>query len=744
MKTTLTFIICVLITCTCIAQQGINYKAVIKDDLGNVVADQTIGIQFNIIQGSGTGAVVVYTEDHPATTNANGLVILNIGEGTVVLGDFLTIDWGVDIHFLNIKYDDFSGAPMIDLGTTEFKAVPYALEAANVSGLEALDEGNGIGWRLKGNIGNAIGSKAVDLGNSNTASGGTALVGGFLNTASGDGSVVFGSLNQATAIRSTAFGESNVASGENATVFGTETNANAYSSFGIGRDNVGGGDPFNWVATDPLFEIGNGTDSANKSNALTVLKNGTILAPTFDLGEITDTKALITKEYADTNYLDSNYTGSFETTGNVTSNSPGNIGSDDFVFGSDQLNDNNSTSSDNSRFFFDKSLGAFRAGNVSNDNWDATNIGIGSFAGGVNTLASGQYSIAIGFNSEATGYNAVAIGDNSIGSGDYSIAIGDSSMASGEWSTAIGAQNEAGGAFGVAFGQNSTAFGPNSTAFGKGSTAYGFFSTVIGTGLEAWSYGSLIIGRYNIPIGNPGAWVTEGQLFAIGFGSSDVNRANALTVLKNGKLYLTPTHDDAAYADNSGYMIIGEESGVNMVFDNNEIMARDNATASPLYLQRDGGNLSIGNVGVPNVALDVFGSIQYTGTITDVSDERLKENLKPIDNALDQISKISAYSYNMKADESKMKEYGVIAQELQKVFPEMVNIVDEENGYLGVSYIQLIPVMLEAMKEQQSIIEKQESKINNLTAEVNKKDKSFLIINERLNQLEKILKSKEQ
>jgi len=128
-----------------------------------------------------------------------------------------------------------------------------------------------------------------------------------------------------------------------------------------------------------------------------------------------------------------------------------------------------------------------------------------------------------------------------------------------------------------------------------------------------------------------------------------------------------------------------------------------------------------GNVGIamtaPSVELDVTGDIEYTGTITDVSDRRLKENFSSIDSVLTKIMKIEGLSYNMINDSTKRREYGVIAQDVQVVFPEMVTIVDPDNGYLGVAYIQLVPVLLEATKAQQAIIEAQKAEIATEKAE---------------------------
>ena len=125
------------------------------------------------------------------------------------------------------------------------------------------------------------------------------------------------------------------------------------------------------------------------------------------------------------------------------------------------------------------------------------------------------------------------------------------------------------------------------------------------------------------------------------------------------------------------------------------------------------GNVGIGDT-TPDVALDVVGDINYTGTITDVSDRRLKENVQDLSDSLDKICQLDAKSYTLIADrgnESIAVELGFIAQEVQPVFPEIVKEVQkfavDENGqetteevnYLGVSYIQLIAPMVEAIKE---------------------------------------------
>ncbi len=123
-------------------------------------------------------------------------------------------------------------------------------------------------------------------------------------------------------------------------------------------------------------------------------------------------------------------------------------------------------------------------------------------------------------------------------------------------------------------------------------------------------------------------------------------------------------------------------------------------------------------VNITKNLLYVNGSIEYTGTITDVSDRRLKEHVKPIENVLDKLNEINGYSYNMINDETKQREYGVMAQDVQKVFPEMVKELKDREDYFGVNYIQLIPVLLEGMKEQQKIIDVQNTEIESLKKEM--------------------------
>lgn len=136
-KTLLTLLTALLMTLSGFAQQGINYKAVIKDGNGNVFAGQPIDVKFSILEDS--GSTVVYTEDHNnIMTDANGIVITNIGEGTTS-DDFSAIDWESDTHSLKteIDLDDDTNYEVSE--TTQFKSVPYAKQAEKAANVFSGD-----------------------------------------------------------------------------------------------------------------------------------------------------------------------------------------------------------------------------------------------------------------------------------------------------------------------------------------------------------------------------------------------------------------------------------------------------------------------------------------------------------------------------------------------------------------------------------------------------------------------------
>ncbi len=86
------------------APQRISYQSIIRDANKVVVASSPVGIKISLLQGTATGPAV-YVETHGITTNANGLVSLNIGEGTAIAGSFAGIDWANGPYLIQTATD---------------------------------------------------------------------------------------------------------------------------------------------------------------------------------------------------------------------------------------------------------------------------------------------------------------------------------------------------------------------------------------------------------------------------------------------------------------------------------------------------------------------------------------------------------------------------------------------------------------------------------------------------------------
>jgi hypothetical protein len=141
-------------------------------------------------------------------------------------------------------------------------------------------------------------------------------------------------------------------------------------------------------------------------------------------------------------------------------------------------------------------------------------------------------------------------------------------------------------------------------------------------------------------------------------------------------------------------------------------------------------NIGPGNVGIgttsPAYRLHVDGAVYASGIVycngnAMCSDQRWKTNIKPIQNALDNVLKMQGVTYYWKVDEYPDKHFpegeqvGFIAQEIEKVYPQVV--LADKDGYKSVDYSKFTPVLVEAIKEQQKIIEELQKVIQQLQEE---------------------------
>jgi len=136
MKITLTILLFLTATLTIFAQspEKMSYQAIIRSQDNKLVKSSPIGLQIIVRQGTATGTSQ-YQETHVATTNANGLVSLEIGTGTVQSGNFSTISWENGPYFIEVQVDINGGTTYSISGTTQLLSVPYALHAKSAERL---------------------------------------------------------------------------------------------------------------------------------------------------------------------------------------------------------------------------------------------------------------------------------------------------------------------------------------------------------------------------------------------------------------------------------------------------------------------------------------------------------------------------------------------------------------------------------------------------------------------------------
>ncbi len=231
------------------------------------------------------------------------------------------------------------------------------------------------------------------------------------------------------------------------------------------------------------------------------------------------------------------------------------------------------------------------------------------------------------------------------------------------------------------------------------------------------------------------------------FPSFNANTASYNTTVGAFSGYANVTGDKNVYLGyqagynnvGSGNVFIGYQAGADATTVHNVLYIDNEDTTDPLiggdfandFVKINGKvginraptfTLDVSAVSGESIGLRVVGNIYATGTITS-SDARIKENVELIENALDIITNIRGVKFNFKAKEypesnfSLDRQVGVIAQEVEAVLPELVD--ENEVGIKGVDYSKLTAVLIEAVKEQQEIIEANDARLSEQEAEIN-------------------------
>ena len=133
MKKILTTLTVILITTSFFAQipDKISYQAIVRDINNDLISNQSIGMKISILQSSIDGTTV-YEETQTPTTNVNGMISIEIGNGEIVSGDFTKINWADGTYFIKTEVDPTGGTNYTISGTTQLLSVPYSLHSKTV------------------------------------------------------------------------------------------------------------------------------------------------------------------------------------------------------------------------------------------------------------------------------------------------------------------------------------------------------------------------------------------------------------------------------------------------------------------------------------------------------------------------------------------------------------------------------------------------------------------------------------
>jgi len=350
-------------------------------------------------------------------------------------------------------------------------------------------------------------------------------------------------------------------------------------------------------------------------------------------------------------------------------------------------------------------------GNDGNTYWG--NVFIGNMTG--EYMTEGSVNLIAGVNA---GQNKTA-GDNNVILGSYAGV----DNASGSSNTFIGAGsgNSSNGSYNVFLGFNAgyTETGSNKLYIDNSSTAtpliYGDFSA----NQLTFNGGTTTIGNTDVTGNSTFTGINTINGSSITNGSSTVNGS------------ITST-DITENSDNPGVLgvhNVTQNWGIGVKGEGGYIGVKGESTLAGGTGDRY-GVYGIASGGTTNYAGYFAGDVTVTGTFSNPSDKNLKKNINPLSGALKKVLKLQAVTYDWKTDmelseiKSKSKtdkkglvnrfnfptgtQIGIIAQDVEKIFPELVKT--DGDGLKSVDYIKIVPVLIEAIKEQQQQIEELKAK----------------------------------
>ena len=358
----------------------------------------------------------------------------------------------------------------------------------------------------------------------------------------------------------------------------------------------------------------------------------------------------------------------------------------------------------------------------------SVSIGAGSegrthaVAVGSGARAEADGTVAVGGQAISNNDNAIALGNNSRASDTDAIAIGNSVTASGESSIAIGSNEEthttqALADKALAIGDGAYATGENSIALGSRAEARGLNNIAIGTQACEGVTGSnkTCIGAHSGP--QSSAHKSNTSLESLYFGSPGSFNRDSVHVSEANSIFELHKRGDYAIAILNADLIV--QGYVWQHFHgksgHSDAIGRG---ASKTW----GNDLAMYNDPMP--------SWPYNGMS---SDRRLKYVGKEFTSGLEKIRKLQVFNYTFKKDEKKTPHVGVIAQDLQKIFPDAVK--KGTDGFLSIRFEDMFFAVINAIKELDSrvtVLEKENKELKNQIKEQNSRLK---VLETKLNKI---------
>jgi hypothetical protein len=682
--------------------QGFKYQTVVRNSSGLAIANQAIFFRLSILSGGPLG-FAIYVETQSAQSSPMGVVSLMVGQGTPSVGTFDQIKWSGGNFYLQVEVDPY-GTGYSLMGTSQLGSVPYALYAQS-SGAGQW-KGDSVSIYYNGWVG-INGPVKQDVLSNDTI---------LFEVKDSKGQPVFRVLESGVRIYVesgskgskggfSVGGRSAVKGGPADLLWITNDSIRLYvddpgtkgakGGFAVGGRSPGvkGGSvdfvhltPFNYFigqysginnngGTDNLF-LGNSTGYYNTTGSYNIFMGNTSGYNNSEgiYNVFIGRKTGYNNTYGNSNIFIGDYTGWQNTQG------ASNVYIGDFSGAYNQVGINNvfvgASSGNHSMGTYDIAIGS-HAG--SNTDADSNNIFMGYYAGAYNQ--TGNNNIFVGSESgenNMTGTNNVFIGTNT-GTGNESgfdnIFMGPTagtSNTTGYHNIFLGYQT----------GTSSTTGNFNNlvgTMSGKYLTT-GSFNNYLGdeSGRET------TIGNFNLFLGD---WAGRDNVD----GSENVYLgadAGLLNVSGSGNVFL-------------GYEAGYNESGSNKLYISNSSV--DNMSAL-MYGEFDNKYLQV------NGDFALKGSGTYTGLWGAYSDRRLKENILNLPGTLEKTLKLRPVSYDWKNPEqakSQGSQIGLIAQEVEELFPEIVKT--DSKGLKSMDYSRLSVILIQAFKEQHQIVTKQQS-----------------------------------